>query len=173
MAAKVYVGGLGNSGDKQELWRTFSKFGVLRDVWVARNPPGFAFVEYEDIRDAEDAVKGMDGKRLGDNKLRVEISKTRNRGGSRGGGRGGGRSGGRDGGGRDGGGRDGGGRDGGYRDGGYRDGGSRFDRREDFRRDDDYGGRSYSDQRFSQPRRRYECLLAVALLAVKIQINFM
>ena len=145
MAAKVYVGGLGSSGDKQELWRLFSKYGTLRDVWVARNPPGFAFVEYEDIRDAEDAVRGMDGRRLGDKKLRVEISKTRNRGGRRGGRTGG---------------RDGGYRDGGYRGGGYRDGGSRYDRQEDFRRDD-YGSRGHSNQRFSQPRQRYTFLLAV------------
>jgi len=31
-------------------------------VWVARNPPGFAFVEFEDPRDAEDAVRGLDGR---------------------------------------------------------------------------------------------------------------
>lgn len=144
MSAKVYVGGLGNSGDKQELWRAFSKYGTLRDVWVARSPPGFAFVEFADCRDAEDAVRNMDGRRLGDKKLRVEISNTRNRGGREGEKRGG-------------------------RDGGYRGGGSRYNRRDDFsRRDDDFGGRdrAYNDQRFSQARRRYQCLIAVALLAV-------
>lgn len=59
---KVYVGDLGNGAAKGELERAFSYYGPLRTVWVARNPPGFAFVEFEDPRDAEDAVKGMDGK---------------------------------------------------------------------------------------------------------------
>lgn len=58
----MYVGDLGNGAAKGELERAFSYYGPLRSVWVARNPPGFAFVEYEDSRDAEDAVKGMDGK---------------------------------------------------------------------------------------------------------------
>lgn len=59
---KVYVGDLGGGAAKGEIERAFGYYGPLRSVWVARNPPGFAFVEYEDARDAEDAVKGMDGK---------------------------------------------------------------------------------------------------------------
>ncbi|XP_062309460.1 serine and arginine rich splicing factor 7a isoform X2 [Osmerus eperlanus] len=71
---KVYVGDLGNGAAKGELERAFSYYGPLRSVWVARNPPGFAFVEYEDTRDAEDAVKGMDGKVLCGARIRVELS---------------------------------------------------------------------------------------------------
>ncbi|XP_036845783.1 serine/arginine-rich splicing factor 7 isoform X1 [Oncorhynchus mykiss] len=71
---KVYVGDLGNGAAKGELERAFSYYGPLRSVWVARNPPGFAFVEYEDPRDAEDATKGMDGKVLCGARIRVELS---------------------------------------------------------------------------------------------------
>ena len=34
----------------------------LEKVWVARNPPGFAFVEFKDPRDADDAIRDLDGK---------------------------------------------------------------------------------------------------------------
>jgi hypothetical protein len=31
-------------------------------VWVARKPPGFAFIEFDDPRDADDAIRELDGK---------------------------------------------------------------------------------------------------------------
>lgn len=96
---KVYVGGLGEQGRKEEIEKEFEKFGPLHDVWVARNPPGFAFVEFEDLRDAEDAIKALDGKTICGVEVRVEMS--RHRGGrGRGGGGGGGYRGDRYGGGR-------------------------------------------------------------------------
>uniref|UniRef100_A0AAY4A7K2 Serine/arginine-rich splicing factor 3 n=1 Tax=Denticeps clupeoides TaxID=299321 RepID=A0AAY4A7K2_9TELE len=81
---KVYVGNLGNSGNKTELERAFGYYGPLRSVWVARNPPGFAFVEFEDPRDATDAVRELDGRTLCGCRVRVEMSngekRSRNRG---------------------------------------------------------------------------------------------
>ncbi|XP_075893549.1 serine/arginine-rich splicing factor 3a [Nelusetta ayraudi] len=71
---KVYVGNLGHNGNKNELERTFGYYGPLRSVWVARNPPGFAFVEFEDSRDASDAVRELDGRNLCGMRVRVELS---------------------------------------------------------------------------------------------------
>ncbi|EYC11244.1 hypothetical protein Y032_0051g2096 [Ancylostoma ceylanicum] len=59
--AKVYIGGLPHDATSQEIEDAFHRFGRIRKVWVARRPPGFAFVEFEDTRDAEDAVKSLDG----------------------------------------------------------------------------------------------------------------
>lgn len=70
---KVYVGDLGNSASKQEIEDAFRYYGPLRNVWVARNPPGFAFVEFEDARDAEDAIRGL-GKQSSFLLLRATIS---------------------------------------------------------------------------------------------------
>jgi len=58
---KVYVGDLARDTLEKDLERAFSYYGPLRSVWVARNPSGFAFVEFEDPRDADDAVRGLDG----------------------------------------------------------------------------------------------------------------
>jgi len=71
---KVYVGGLPERVDRRELEDTFERFGRLENVWVARNPPGFAFVLFEDERDAADAVKYLDGTRICGVRARVELS---------------------------------------------------------------------------------------------------
>lgn len=88
--AKVYVGDLDPRADKKEVEEPFAKIGPLKYVWVARNPPGFAFVEFEDPRDAQDACRFLDGSRIGSTRIRVEMSRGGS-GGRRGGGGGGGR----------------------------------------------------------------------------------
>jgi hypothetical protein len=30
-------------------------------VWVARRPPGYAFIDFDDRRDAQDAIRDLDG----------------------------------------------------------------------------------------------------------------
>jgi len=77
--AKVYVGNLGDYGDKGELDRAFSKYGPVRSVWVAQRPTGFAFIEMEDPRDAEDAVKALDGREICGQRVRVEMRKKERR----------------------------------------------------------------------------------------------
>ncbi|KAK9886388.1 hypothetical protein WA026_016660, partial [Henosepilachna vigintioctopunctata] len=70
----LYVGDLGNNESKQDLEDAFGYYGQLRNVWVARNPHGFAFLEFEGPRDAEDAVKGLDGRTICGRRARVELS---------------------------------------------------------------------------------------------------
>merc|ERR1711981_874297 len=86
IACKVYVGNLGNNASKYEIEDAFAKYGPLRNVWVARNPPGFAFIEFEDPRDAEDSVRGLDGTRVCGQRCRVEMSSGQSRSGRGGGG---------------------------------------------------------------------------------------
>uniref|UniRef100_A0A914H7J6 RRM domain-containing protein n=1 Tax=Globodera rostochiensis TaxID=31243 RepID=A0A914H7J6_GLORO len=88
--AKIYVGGLPEDATSEELDDVFHRFGRIRKIWVARRPPGFAFVEFEDVRDAEDAVRALDGTRICGVKARVELSHGGGRGGGGRGFRGGG-----------------------------------------------------------------------------------
>ncbi|XP_060214322.1 serine/arginine-rich splicing factor RSZ21A isoform X2 [Lycium barbarum] len=85
--SRVYVGNLDPRITERDLEDEFRIYGVLRSVWVARRPPGYAFIEFDDRRDALDAIRELDGK----NGWRVELShNSSGRGGGRGGrGRGG------------------------------------------------------------------------------------
>ena len=78
--SRIFVGGLPEDASRGELEKEFEYFGRLKDVWVARNPPGFGFIIFDDSRDAEDAVKEMDGKRVCGSKIRVEFARGPTRG---------------------------------------------------------------------------------------------
>ncbi|KAK3104209.1 hypothetical protein FSP39_025322 [Pinctada imbricata] len=71
---KVYVGDLARDVEEKDLEKAFSYYGRLKNVWVARNPAGFAFIEFEDPRDADDAVRGLDGSSVCGCRVRVEHS---------------------------------------------------------------------------------------------------
>jgi len=112
MATRIYVGGINDTVTREHLQDLFGKYGKTEHVWVAFNPPGFAFVNFESEQSATQAVDALNGEEFMGCKLRVEVSRPRaGRGGGRGGGGGGG-YGGRGGGG---GGYGGGGGGGGYR----------------------------------------------------------
>ncbi|XP_054263177.1 RNA-binding protein Rsf1-like [Macrosteles quadrilineatus] len=81
---RVYVGGLVDT-KKEELEAEFEKYGKLNSVWVAFNPPGFAFVEFSNRDDAEAACDNLNDSDIFGSKIRVEISRGRGRGGFRGG----------------------------------------------------------------------------------------
>uniref|UniRef100_A0AC34FJ35 RRM domain-containing protein n=1 Tax=Panagrolaimus sp. ES5 TaxID=591445 RepID=A0AC34FJ35_9BILA len=83
--AKVYVGGLPDNARQEEVEDMFRRYGRIRKIWVARRPPGFGFVEFEDVRDAEDAVRALDGTKVGGQRIKVELSHGKSRN-SRGGG---------------------------------------------------------------------------------------
>lgn len=80
---KIYIGDLGNDATRYELEDAFSPFGSVKNVWIAKRPPGFAFILMDDPRDAEDAVKELDGTRMCGRRVKVELSKPKREGGDR------------------------------------------------------------------------------------------
>ena len=62
-SCKIYIGNLGEKTNKYEIEAIFKQYGRLKNVWVAKNPPGFAFVEYEEAKEAEEAFKMLYGVR--------------------------------------------------------------------------------------------------------------
>ncbi|KAL8503161.1 hypothetical protein ACS0TY_022053 [Phlomoides rotata] len=59
--SRVYDANLDPRVSERELGDEFRAFGVIRSVWVARRPPGYAFIDFDDSRDAQDAIKELDG----------------------------------------------------------------------------------------------------------------
>uniref|UniRef100_A0A3Q4H281 Splicing factor, arginine/serine-rich 1 n=1 Tax=Neolamprologus brichardi TaxID=32507 RepID=A0A3Q4H281_NEOBR len=84
---RIYVGNLPPNIRTKDVEDVFYKYGIIGDIDLKnrRGGPPFAFVEFEDPRDAEDAVYGRDGYDYDGYRLRVEFPLS-GRGGGRGGG---------------------------------------------------------------------------------------
>ncbi|KAL0459648.1 UNVERIFIED_CONTAM: Serine/arginine-rich-splicing factor [Sesamum latifolium] len=90
----LYVGNLPGDIREREVEDLFYKYGTIVhiDLKIPPRPPGYAFVEFEEARDAEDAIRGRDGYDFDGHRLRVELahggrghsSSTDRHGGSRG-----------------------------------------------------------------------------------------
>lgn len=75
---RVYVGNLPSNIDERDLEDIFYKYGDIADVDLKLPRYGtggtpFAFVEFQDPRDAEDAVRGRDGYEFDGQRIRVEF----------------------------------------------------------------------------------------------------
>jgi len=69
---RIYIGNLAKDCREKDVERKFEKYGRIRDVLVKY---GYGFVEYDDSRDAEDAVHGMDGRDFLGERCQVEIAR--------------------------------------------------------------------------------------------------
>jgi RNA recognition motif-containing protein len=75
---RVHVADLGVDCAQRDLEKAFSKFGEFREVWLARNPPCFAFVVYKYRDDAEAAIKEMNGELVLNKLKKNKFSSTQN-----------------------------------------------------------------------------------------------
>ncbi|XP_056435262.1 serine/arginine-rich splicing factor 5-like [Gadus chalcogrammus] len=88
---RIFIGRLNPSAREKDVERFFKGYGRIRDIDLKR---GFGFVEFDDPRDAEDAVYELDGKELCNERVTIEHARVRLRGGRGGGGSGSDRGGG-------------------------------------------------------------------------------
>ncbi|KAG5231745.1 serine/arginine-rich-splicing factor SR [Salix suchowensis] len=72
----LYVGNLPGDIREREVEDLFYKYGPIAhiDLKIPPRPPGYAFVEFEEARDAEDAIRGRDGYDFDGHRLRVELA---------------------------------------------------------------------------------------------------
>ncbi|CAE1322964.1 SFRS4_5_6 [Acanthosepion pharaonis] len=69
MGTRVYIGRLSYHAREKDVERFFRGFGRIRDIMLKN---GYGFVEFEDYRDADDAVYELNGKELCGERVIVE-----------------------------------------------------------------------------------------------------
>merc|ERR1719410_1423772 len=77
---RLHVGDINEDCRKRDLEKIFSKYGPLKEIWLATYAPFYAFVNYESRDDMEYAVKRANGERIAGRRIRVTVAKPRRSG---------------------------------------------------------------------------------------------
>merc|ERR1719293_323831 len=72
MSTRVYVGGLSYRAREKDIERFFRKYGRLREISIKN---GYAFLEFDDYRDADDAVYDLHGTEFMGERVTVELAR--------------------------------------------------------------------------------------------------
>eukprot|EP01041_Mallomonas_annulata_P008980 gene8980-18583_t len=77
MAYRVFIGNLPMDIRERDVDDLFYKYGRIRDIDLKTpsRPPAYAFITFDDVRDAEDAIRARDGYDYDGYRLRVEFAK--------------------------------------------------------------------------------------------------
>jgi len=76
---RLYIGELPPDVTREEVEGLFSKHGPIKALDLKNSRDGkmssFAFLEFEDARDAEDAIRARNGVEMSGTRIRVEMAK--------------------------------------------------------------------------------------------------
>ena len=83
---KLYVGNLSYSAGEEELRELFSQYGTVESVAVITDrdtgrSKGFAFVEFNNDQEAQNAISGLNGKEVSGRSLTVSPARPKSEGG--------------------------------------------------------------------------------------------
>ncbi len=59
---RLHVADISENVTEQDLQKAFGKYGVIEEIWLAKNPPCFAFIVFQNKSEADDAQREMDGR---------------------------------------------------------------------------------------------------------------
>jgi len=77
---RLHVADLDSNAGKRDLEKLFGKYGPLKEIWMARSVPCFAFVVFRYREDAEESQRKADGSEVSGRRIRVTVARPRTRG---------------------------------------------------------------------------------------------
>ncbi|ESN95999.1 hypothetical protein HELRODRAFT_86284 [Helobdella robusta] len=76
---RLHIADISPDCNKRDLEREFEKFGEMYELWLARTPPCFGFAVYRRRADAYEAMDALNGKVIGNSRLKITLALPRAR----------------------------------------------------------------------------------------------
>ncbi|XP_061631448.1 serine/arginine-rich splicing factor 10 isoform X1 [Phyllopteryx taeniolatus] len=77
--SSLFVRNISDESRPEDLRREFGRYGPIVDVYIpldfyTRRPRGFAYIQFEDVRDAEDALHNLDHKWVSGRQIEIQFA---------------------------------------------------------------------------------------------------